>query len=460
MRFDPERAAIRFGCGLAPRIAPPADAGEMLARLRGPDAAAERFPIPGFDPIHAALVEVGEAVRMQRKGKTEAEREAGRQQRREIVRGMRAEGAGWFRQSLLRRALTEDGFRERLAQFWGDHFTAVGKGGPWVAAYLPYVEEAIRPHLAGRFADMLKAVIVHPLMLEYLDQSRSVGPNSPAARRIERLGGLNENLAREVMELHTLGVDGPYTQADVRELAELLTGLTYNRRDGFHFRAPFAEPGAETVLGRSYGGQTPEIGPIMAAMEDLATHPAAAQHIARKLAMHFVSDSPDPGLVAALAARFEATGGDLAEVYAVLLDHPASWHEGPGNVKQPVDFVGSALRALDLVPRHIPEGMGKLRRFFLGPMTLMGQSWAEPLGPDGWPEADEAWITPQRMAARLQWGMTVPFAIRRLLPDPRDFVESALGRAAPEPVRFAAAAAETRAEGVGVVLASPAFHRM
>lgn len=460
MRFDPERAAIRFGCGLSARHAPPSDVAGMLTRLQGQDHAAEMFPIPGFAPIHASLDEVGQAVRKQRNGKTEAEREQGQEERRAAVRRIRITGAEWFRQSLLRRALGADGFRERLTQFWGDHFTAVGKGGPWQVAYLPYLEEAIRPHLSGRFADMLKAVIVHPMMLEYLDQKRSVGPNSVAALRNERLSGLNENLAREVMELHTLGAGGPYTQADVRQLAELLTGLNYDRVEGFRFRPAFAEPGAEMVLGRSYGGETPQLSAIMTAMEDLATHPATARHIARKLAVHFVSDQPDPDLISAMAARFEATGGNLPEVYGVLLDHPASWHDGPGNVKQPIDFVGSSLRALDLVPRHVPSGFGKLRRIFLGPMTLMGQSWGAPLGPDGWPEADDAWITPQRMAARLQWGMTAPFTIRRLLPDPREFVETALGRTVPEPVRFAAASAETRAEAVGLVLASPAFQRM
>ncbi|MEO1140690.1 MAG: DUF1800 family protein, partial [Pseudomonadota bacterium] len=208
------------------------------------------------------------------------------------------------------------------------------------------------------------------------------------------------------------------------------------------------------------GEGTPSLDHIMDVMDDLATHPATGRHLARKLAIHFVSDDPDPELVEALEQQFAATSGDLLAVYEVLLTHPKSWSPEARNVKQPIDFVGSTLRALDLVPRHIPDDFRKLRRHVLGPMTLMGQSWGVPLGPDGWPEADAAWITPQRMAARLQWGMTIPFLLKRLLPDPREFVEIALGDTAPEPVRFAAAAAETRAEGVGIVLASPAFHRM
>ncbi len=460
MRFDPEMAEIRFGCGLSPAAMPVGSAEEMLQKLAGPDAAAERFPIPGFETAADNWRERRALGKAERRAKTDAAKAKAKKARKRLGRKIDADAATWLGQTLLRRALTADGFRERLAAFWTDHFTAVGTYTAIRMAQATYAEDTIRPHLAGRFPDMLRAVATHPMMLIYLDQRRSVGPSSKAAKRRNRLDGLNENLAREILELHTLGVGGPYTQADVRQFAELLTGLSWGHRHGFKFRANYTEPGSETVLGKTYGGGAPKIEDIHAALDDLATHPVTARHIAGKLAVHFVSDHPDPALVDAIAQRFEETGGDLMAVYEAMLSHPSAWDPAGGNVKRPIDFIGSSLRALDIVPRHMPGGTYKeMRELFFNPLALMGQKWGQAAGPDGWPEADDDWITPQRLAARLQWGMTVPFLLRRVLPDPRDFVEFALGSKAPETLRFAASAAESRAEGIGVVLASPAFQR-
>lgn len=461
MRFDSERAAIRFGCGLSPTIAPPASTADMLARLSGPDRAAEAFPVPGFKVAVTHRREIQALRQAYRNTRDEAEREALQQELRRAARSTFRAGLGWLGQTLLRRALTGDGFRERLAAFWTDHFTAADPRNLMRHSYATYTEEAIRPHLAGRFSDMLRAAVTHPLMISYLDQRLSSGPNSLRAHRAKREVGLNENLARELLELHTLGADGPYTQDDVRQLAELLTGLTYSDRHGVRFLGGWAEPGAETVLGKQYGGDPARLEDIHEVLDDLARHPATATHLARKLAVHFVSDAPTDALVGDMAARYRETGGDLLAVYAVLLDHPDAWSARPGNVKPPLDFVGSTLRALDIVPQHVPSGsIRKMRNLFLDPLELMGQSWGRPTGPDGWPEADAEWITPQRLAARLQWGMTAPFRLRRVLPDPREFVETALGGVASDSVRRAARGAETRAEGIGLVLASPEFQRM
>jgi uncharacterized protein (DUF1800 family) len=307
----------------------------------------------------------------------------------------------------------------------------------------------------------LVAVVTHPLMLHYLDQNTSAGPNSRAAARARRTSGLNENLAREVLELHTLGVNGPYTQNDVRELAALFTGLSYTAEDGFVFRKPYAEPGAETVLGQSYGGKAPRLDDITAALHDIARHPATAQHIAQKLAVHFVADTPDPALVQALARRYGETGGDLSAVYTALLDHPAAWAPERVNVKPPVDFIGSAWRALAVDP-EVVEGLSlrDLRRTLILPLRDMGQPWQAPDGPDGWPEEDSFWITPQGLSARLRWAVSAPPVLCDPLPEPSAFAPVALGQGAvPDPVEFATRAAETPAEAIGLVLASPAFQR-
>ncbi|MFK7753430.1 MAG: DUF1800 family protein [Sedimentitalea sp.] len=457
MSFSPDRAEMRFGCGLSPYLAPPADVSDILDGLMASDEMAKVFPIETFSQFRVELVSVNKLRAQARKERDNVEL---RDQIKARNRAAVAKSERWFANTMLRWAHTPNGFRERLVAFWGDHFTAKGKQSIMTVSTSPYLEEAIRPNITGRFGDLLVATTTHPLMLHFLDQNISVGPDSRIAKRHKRLKGLNENLAREVLELHTLGVDGPYTQDDVRQLAELFTGMTFNAKDGFVFRDEYGQPGSETVMGRRYGGDPARLEPILQSLQDLAVHPVTARHIAQKLAVHFVSDQPDPALVDHVAQRFEATGGDLMAVYQALLEHPAAWNDTPSNVKPSVDFIASAWRALAVRPAHVKQMKTRdIRRVLVHPLRVMGQPWQRPNGPDGWSEDDTSWVTPQGVSARLRWAMSVPQLIRPDLPDPRDFVASALGARPPEPVRFAAAAAESRSEAIGLVLASPAFQR-
>lgn len=470
--FDPVTAATRFGTGLSPLGDPPASASEMIAALTGPDLVAAALPIPPYAQAFPAPADFQDVNRRRNEARKSGDADALArldEDYRALLQAMRDAQRAVQLATLARGVAARDGLRERLTRFWADHFTvrATGVAGHLVA---PFVEEAIRPHVAGRFADMLIAVTTHPMMLLYLDQVQSRGPNSPAAINAARRGtsaGLNENLARELLELHTLGVDGPYSQGDVRELAELLTGLTHRPQDGFFFEPRFAEPGSETVLGVTYG-EASSLETVLQALRDLAAHPGTTRYVGRKLAVHFVSSEPDPDLVATLAATFEATGGDLGAVTAALLEHPASWvpaRDQPGGlaagkVKPPFDFVQSALRALGVAPdRILALDLREAGRLVLRPLAAMGQAWEAAPGPDGWPEAAAQWVTPHGMAARIDWAMRVPERLAAPLPDPRDLVRAALGPEAPAEVVFAAGAAETRAEGVGVVLASAAFQR-
>lgn len=460
MRFDPDLAEIRFGAGLSPLLPPPQSAEDMLRRLQGPDEMALRFPVSSFDEAFAGVSD----FRRLRKQRRELEGSSGYEAADKAFKTYRRERnetrLNWHGQRILRHVATRDGFRERLVLFWADHFTAQGKSGPMRVLAAPYAESVIRPHVAGRFEDLLIAAVTSPLMLHYLDQLRSAGPGSRAAKRRKRLSGLNENLAREVLELHTLGVGGPYSQADVRQLAELFTGLSVSQDQGFVFRPGMAEPGPETVLGKVYGGGRPEAGQVLAALRDLARHPATARHIAWKLAVHFTSDRPEPALISHLAARYQESGGQLLPVYTALLEHPAAWQPELANVKPPFDYVASACRAL-AVPQARIAGLraGQTRRLLLSPLTQMGQRWEFSGGPDGWSEEDASWITPQALAARLRWSMSAPRRLQQPLPDPRRFAGAALGRYASERVHFAAGAAETEAEAIGLVLSSPAFQR-
>ena len=460
MSFTSELAEIRFGCGLSPVIPAPTSVQAMLDGLMGPDTMTRQFPVETFDTFRDRMIAATELRKRMRKARGTPEFEGLRKERNLMNKDARQDMAAWYGQTLLRWSYTPTGFRERLTAFWADHFTATGKAGVVRRATSPYVEDAIRPHLTGRFADLLVAAVTHPLMLIYLDQIQSMGPASKRALKSNGKFGLNENLAREVLELHTLGVDGTYAQDDVRQLAELFTGMTFQPRVGFKFSRDMAEPGAETVLGNSYGGDPARLEPVLNALRDLAVHPDTARHVAWKLAVHFVADTPDPDLVAALERRFLETDGDLTALYAEMLAHPAAWDTTLHNVKQPFDFVASTCRSLSVDP-GVFAGMDEkqFRANLLTPMTLMGQTWQTPAGPDGWPEEDDAWITPQGLSARVRWAMAIPLVLRPDLPDPRRFVTDALGDLAPEPVRFAANAAESRSDAIGLVLSSPAFQR-
>lgn len=445
----PTLSAIRFGYGL-PRTKITATPEAMLATLAGPDHMAQRHPSLGMTEALPLVAQVIEARKASRKdmAKRDSHKAAFRDVTLATETGIRVQFA---------RALdADDGFRERLTAFWADHFTTKARSAPERPLPSAHIHDAIRPNLTGHFADMLIASTLHPAMLAYLDQSASVGPRSPFGKRRGR--GLNENLAREVIELQSLGVGASYNQQDVRQMALLLTGLDTNPRDGFVFLPNRAEPGAETVLGKAYDGEG--LAPIKAALSDLARNPATATHIAGKLARHFVSDAPEPALVAAMAAAYNDNDGALMPVYAAMLTHPAAWKPKLMKARQPVDFILAALRAFGTTGDELRRmARGPFLRMILRPMSLMGQSWQQPNGPDGWAEEAEAWITPQGLGARIAWAMEVPGQLVVPMPDPVSFAQRALGSAADERLLWAAARASSKREGVGLVLASAAFNR-
>src|ERR1700744_4124152 len=221
------------------------------------------------------------------------------------------------------------GFAPRVAVFWSNHFCiSANKGGLARMGAGSFEREAIRPHVFGRFAEMLMAVEQHPAMLFFLDNQQSLGPDSRAGQNRKR--GLNENLAREIMELHTLGVGGGYTQDDVTSLARIITGWTFAGRQGqlgtpgtFVFNANAHEPGAQLLLGKTYEDNGVAQGE--AALADIARHPSTAKFIATKFARHFVADDPPPALVARLQEVFRKSDGDLKALATALVDSDEAW---------------------------------------------------------------------------------------------------------------------------------------
>ncbi len=344
------------------------------------------------------------------------------------------------------------GFNERMVMFWTNHFAISLKKSQSVGIMAgAYEREAIRPHAFGRFYDLLSAVETHPAMLEYLDNQQSIGPNAIANKGGKR--GLNENLAREIMELHTLGVGSGYTQADVTAFAKVITGWTFNRNPEkgdigvFTFNARAHEPGPQKIMGKTYADTGVDQGKSV--LLDLSRHPATAQHIATKLARHFVSDTPPPALVARLARTFSQTDGDLAAVSQTLIDSAECWTPHLTKIRSPLEYMCALTRSLDLTlkPNLITNGL-----------TAMGQTWWEPSGPNGYPDTVAAWASPEGLSARLD---VVNMLANRAGPplDPRAFAESRLGDLLSDATREAIAHAETHAQGLSLALLSPEFMR-
>jgi uncharacterized protein (DUF1800 family) len=457
MAFDPTLAAIRFGTGLSPVHTAPVSLHDLKMDLQGADTMAVAIPIEPFDtatPRPAVYQQIQKAVRA---AETETDKALADAKIRQWVAEARSLQSRNLMKTMARSIVAPIGLRERLTAFWADHFTAKGRNRFVRHLVTSFIEEAIRPHVTGSFSDMLRAVTTHPVMLLYLQQSNSHGPNSPRGQRNGK--GLNENLARELMELHTLGVGSHYDQTDVTELAELLTGLTYRPANGFSFDPRMAEPGSETVLGVSYGADA-TLQTVYNAIDDLALHPDTAHHIATKLAIHFVSDTPDPALVGAMGEVFLGTQGDLGAVMEALLEHPSSWIPERTKVRPPIEFMNAAFRALNVAPEAlIAADHATYRTWIERPLRIMGQPFQDPNGPDGWPETAQDWIIPQTMAGRINWAMHAPDVFLDQLPDPRVFVHTALGSTPPEAVVMVADAAESRSDGIGLVLASPSFQR-
>jgi uncharacterized protein (DUF1800 family) len=394
-----------------------------------------------------------------------ARREARQAARREITQDTAQE----FLARAQLGATTDDGFAERWALFWANAVTVSAVKFASGAFVGQYEREAIRPHVFGRFEDLVLAAEQHPAMLMYLDQARSVGPDSLAGAR--RNAGLNENLAREMMELHTVGADGGYTQADVTELARALTGWsiptardqrqTANRprrarmaaaqaqpeANGFVFRANVHEPGVRTVMGKTYPAAGLTQG--QAILRDLARHPATAKRLSRRIAAHFVADTPPEALVARLEEAWTRSGGDLAQVARALVEAPETWTPQPDKIKTPYDFVVSTHRALGTRPQRIQP----LRQALLD----MGQPPFAAPSPEGWPDAAADWAGPDALVKRLNWSRTA--ADMAQAADPSAVAAAALGPRLSERTRLAVARAESRPEALTLLFMSPEFQR-
>lgn len=462
MTLNAVMAANRFGLGARPGELQRAQGdprGWLLKQVTGPRELPEEI---GRLPSSAEIFKIY-SERRRELNDAKSEGEAAKR----MVGGMRAKLLPFYIAQVAARYRvavgSDESFRERLVHFWTNHF-AVSADKQQVLALAGTLEnEAIRPHVAGRFADMLAAVESHPAMILYLDNSRSIGPSSQLAQRRGRRAsagdrklGINENLAREILELHTLGVDGGYTQQDVTTFARALTGWSLGT-DRFRGSAEIGEfvfydaahdPGAKTILGKRYGQSG--VAQPRAVLNDLARHPTTARHLAFKLARHFVADEPSADAVEHIAKAFRDGDGDLPTVHRALLDVPVASAGAAMKFKTPHELVVSSLRVLDFMPGEPRQAVALF--------DSLGQRPYTPGSPAGWPDTANHWDGPDALLKRIEWAgsMAARVAGRG---QPLALGERSLGAALNERTRVAIARAASAEQGITLLLASPEFQR-
>ena len=447
MRQSPELAVHRFGLGARP--------GD-LARVDDPKRWLIGQTVPQPEP--AGFADFPRAPQIIRDAPDRGAMKGDKDARKDYVRELRDAARTAIGARMKAAYVSDAPFHERLVWFWSNHL-AIGMQAKLrvVPFAFDYERSAIRPHVTGKFADMLLASARHPAMLVYLDNAVSAGPGSRAGQRRDQ--GLNENYARELMELHTLGAGGGYTQADIIELAKILSGWTVPPKavqqgdTAFIFAANRHEPGAKTLLGVRYEeGEAAGVEAITA----LARHPSTARHIARKFAAHFTSDTPDDALVAHLERVFRDTDGDLGELARALVGHDAAWSPELGKARDPIQFVTAAVRATAGASAEKLKPETELA--LLGGMRTLGQVPFSAPTPQGWPDTAAAWFGPDQVVERAEWALALA---GRMTPtvDPADLAVSLFGSLLSETTRTAIARAPSPQEGLALLIASPEFMR-
>lgn len=459
-------AANRFGLGARPgelRLISPGPREWLNGQLRGSRPMPEAMRgLPGSADVFKTYAQGREERRNARKSAA-SEGDAAKQ----ALAGIRTKLAPIYQDQVAARyrvaAATPEPFRERLVHFWTNHFAVSADKAQVIALAATLENEAIRPHIGASFARMLHAVEAHPAMIMYLDNQASIGPHSQLASRAQRRArsgsrklGINENLAREILELHTLGVNGGYSQQDVTTFAQALTGWSIGGTrafgDGkpgeFEFHEQAHEPGAKTILGKRYGQEG--VAQPRAVLDDLARHPATARHVATKLARHFIADDPPATAVDRIAKAFTDGDGNLPSVHEAVIDAAEAAESTGKKFKTPHEFVVSALRMLDFVP-ELPQQI-------LAPLQLLGQRPYSPGSPAGWPDTADRWDGPDALLKRIEWAAALGDRIANRV-QPLVVGEQSLGAGLSERTRTAVARAASAAQGVALLLASPEFQR-
>lgn len=353
--------------------------------------------------------------------------------------------------TFLHTITTMQPLQARLLDFFSNHFS-VSRKNRLTRLLAPTLErEAILPFLTESFSDMLMAVETHPAMLVYLNNNVSVGPNSVVGKKRKKKG-LNENLAREILELHTLGVNGGYTQQDVTEFAKAITGLSIGnmKRDekaGFKFRRATHEPGARVILGKRFKEDNKTVGQALSILQMLAAHPSTALHLCTKLAKHFISDNPDPALVESMIKAWNQSEGNIPAVITQMILHPASWSGTDQKFKTPRDLLISACRAC-----NITSTKPSLERM----LAILGQAPFAAGSPAGFPDDSKAWSGPNPLMTRIEWANHFAGQVKLT---PQQVADQALGPRLTARTKQHIERAESKRQAIAMLLMSPEFQR-
>lgn len=447
-------ASVRFGLGGRPgeiehRAHDPK--GSLLAELERPvTIPPQMLVLPGGTENYGRFLEFRNYGSARAKKSADAKSRRKREQKvmRREFRTLYGLAAGARTQAAISTATP---FFERWAQFWCNHFSVSVQKATVSGLAAAYEIEAIRPNVLGRFDELLIATTRHPAMLIYLDNAQSAGPNSRIGQK--RQAGLNENLAREVLELHTMGVNGGYSQRDVEALARMFTGWSIGGRRGqgqagrFHFYDIMHEPGGQHLLKKRYGQNGVSQG--IAALETLARHPSTINHVCTKLARHFVADQPPASVVKKLAAIWHVTDGSLSALArALVTDIPEAWAR-LGKIRTPNELVIATMRA---------TGAQASGARLVNALDLLGQKpWNAP-SPQGWPDRAADWITADQALRRVEYAAAVSGLIAtrvRLRPT----LEAALGPLISDETLTAIRQAESKQTALTLLLAAPEFQR-
>jgi len=441
-------AFARFGLGRRHDEPVPADPRAWLRlQLAGPDTASAAG-LPGTPDILAQIHALREARKRLRADMAQTTPVPGAaDDQSDPLRTYLGDLQKQERVAYLNQALTTPaGFRERLVWFWYNHFTVATRSEITNGCVGAYIREAIRPHVTGRFVDMLMEVMHHPAMLDYLDQSSSVGPDSAAGQKTHH--GLNENLARECLELHTVSPASGYTQADVTSFARVLTGWSIDLGHdpaGFVFHPKAHEPGRQTVMGEVW--PEGEEG-AMALLAWLGTHPATYHHLATKLVRHFVADDPPPGDVAHIERVLAASGGNLGAASNALIDLPGAWHPLT-KLRTPQEYVVAVLRAAGTDAAFEPH--------MPGIVDSLGQPLFRAPFPIGWPDRAADWASPEALLQRVDFSYQLAGRLKDQ--DGMALADASLGPLLSADTLDAMRGAASRRDALCLLFASPEFLR-
>jgi uncharacterized protein (DUF1800 family) len=458
-KFNPYSAYTRFGNGASPNLAKLSEVnGQTWLLSQLVQYEIESPKLNSEQALKNIFLYRAERIRLEKlnaTGPTDIDsmaRDKADQKLKDMRKAMFGSTLALTEQIILQSIQTDQPLQARLLDFFSNHFS-VSASNLNMRVIAPTLEvEAIAPHLHGYFSDMLVSVTQHPAMIYYLNNENSIGPNSKIGLR-QKQRGLNENLGREILELHTLGVNAGYLQKDVEALSKGLTGWSIggknkNQTVGFMFKPNAHEPAEKTLLGIKYpeaNSKSPQQAIDM--LRNLAQHEKTASHLSYKLAKHFIADQPPKKLVQAMTASWIRSKGHIPSVMKVLIEHPESWSTCAQKFKTPREYLVSVCRACQL--NRTKPGLIKT-------LEILGQTPYSSGSPSGFSDSANDWASASSILNRIEWAEHIAEQVKG---SPTEVAKIALGHLLHADTEKKIAQAESKRQGLAMLFMSPEFLR-